>query len=366
MLKRLSWGGLITMCVVLVGAAVLPVQLHAQTGTNHAPLITSQPPATVSADALYQYTIAAEDRDNDTLTYRLTTAPEAMQLAKNILSWQPTTAGVYNVVLEVNDQRGAYDNQAWQITVAPGAVAALAVTPNNRPTVVNLGDNQQFTVSAADRNGNVITNAVITWSTDAKIGSINQSGLFLAAKGGTGFVAATSGDIKASIGVVVKDIRPTLVTNTNSRATNTNASGEAASTTKSTNTNKTNTNTPDVSDQTISGNTDTSTNTNSENNNQNSSCTNPARWIMFILLAIYAVILLVYYRYEKKHTSSAWWIFPFLLTVIGLIFFYKYVCSGTYLWWPWLLVGLGVILTVFYKGRRSTDHLDDSQTSLPF
>jgi len=85
----------------------------------------------------------------------------------------------------------------------------------------------------------------------------------------------------------------------------------------------------------------------------------------FVLLILYAIILIIYFLYEKKHKSSSWWIFPLLISFIGLIVYYRYFCPQTYLWWPWVMVIIGVIVTGYYKGR--TDNEDDiSKNELPF
>lgn len=350
--------------LIVIGVLLLLVPLGASAAedSNHAPLITSEPTTAVVAGQPYRYVITATDRDDDTVTYRLTASPTGLELEDSTVSWQPTTVGTYNVVLEASDQAGGYDNQAWQITVRPAAVSSLVIAPNDRPTLVNIGDHQQFTVSASDQYGNERSDASISWTTDEKFGSINQDGLFLASKAGTGFVAATSGEAKSSVGVIVKDIRGTLVNATNTNQTNTNQP-EAAATTKpqTKNTNESQEVIKADNNANVAGATDQAP----AKQTTSTTCTNPSTWLLILALVIYAIVLIVYYRFEKKHPSPAWWIFPLLLTVIGLIIDYRYICTQTYLWWPWMLVGLGAVITLFYKRRRRSD-LSSSQTELPF
>ena len=75
--------------------------------------------------------------------------------------------------------------------------------------------------------------------------------------------------------------------------------------------------------------------------------------------------LITYFKYEKKQKTGGWWIAPVLLTVIGLVIYYKYVCAGTYAWWPWILLLIGVIITMNYKMKMKTPS-EDSQNELPF
>jgi len=369
--RDMSYGWLIIAVVLFIG--FLPLQIKAQISINHAPLINSQPTLVVTTDQEYQYKINITDSDGDETVVSLSTAPANMELENDTISWQPTKVGTYNAVIEVSDQNGGYDSQAWQITVNAGAVASLVVTPNDKPTIVNLGNNQQFSVIASDQHGNEISDAEISWTTDEEFSSINQQGVFTAKKGGITFTAAKSGEVETSVGVVVKDIRSTLVTENTASEEPTDAADEETSTAEETTTEEAttikDTDTEEeetATDEIIMGEeTATATEEATTEEEEEGPCTNMAHWLTFLILIIYAVLMVIFYRYEKKHKSGSWWIFPFLLTFIGLIIYYKNFCAQTYLWWPWVLVGIGVIITLYYKGRGKKTS-DDSQTELPF
>ncbi|MFA5051685.1 MAG: hypothetical protein WC544_01320 [Patescibacteria group bacterium] len=363
---RLSWRGYCSYFAVVVTLALIcigPVAAQAQ-AINHAPVISSKAPTTVVAGQAYQYQLAAYDSDNDTITFQLTTQPEGLVLSGSTMSWTPTKAGTYNVVAQASDTAGGYDSQAWQITVSVGDVTEVVVAPNDRPTVVTIGDTQQFSVVATDQYQNAIADPAITWTADPAIGTVTESGVFTPTHGGTGFVAAQVGDIKASVGVVAKDTRTEQVTadaNVNATPTNTNTAASTTTPSAATNTN-TDTNDNTNQEEVLSENTDAVMST--EPTTEAVACTNPNHKLIVSMLFIYAIILAAYYSYERRHTNNGWWIFPVLLSFIGVIIYYKYFCDGTYRWWPWVLVGIGAALTFYYRARRSLPGA--SQTELPF
>ncbi len=345
---------------------------QAQTDTNHPPMITSEPEIELTTDELFRYEITATDRNDDTLVYSLTTAPDEAIIANNIVSWQPTEPGTYNFVIEVTDDQAGFDTQAWQVTVATGQTASIVITPNDRPTLVPIGSSQQFSARLYDAYNNPITDINPVWTTDPITGTITDNGLFFAKTGGIGYVAATAENITTSIGVIVKDIRSELVTETQAdeptadeAAEQTDAPTEQTAPVENTAPEQEQDEGDVMGEETIAetGTEEAAT----EENDEAAACTNWAHWAIITILAVYGLALIVFFRYEKKNRAGSWWIFPTLLTVIGLILYYKYFCPETYLWWPWVLVGIGVVVTIFFKGRPNnpTDEIDDSQNELP-
>jgi len=363
----LSGRGIINVLFLAILLILLPIQLSAQVSINHPPLISSQPVLSVTADQTYEYRLEATDRDNDNITFALTTAPQGMTLENDTLAWQPTTVGSYNVVVQAADTNNGYDTQAWQISVKPGNVASIVITPNNKPTVVEIDANQQFSAKSYDKNNNEVSDVQLTWMTDENIGTIGSDGLFMAKIGGIGSVTAQAGEAEATIGLVVTDTPQETATTTDESTKTADTEETIEPSTTDTNTNQESA----IVEETTEGESTeviaTEEQTDEGASEEEEPCTNPSTWLLILILVIYVIVLAVYYRYEKKHKSAAWWIFPFLLSIIGLMVYYKYVCPSTYLWWPWVLVGLGIILTLFYKGRRKTGQSgDDSQTELPF
>lgn len=358
------------LALFFMASFLIPLHQPVEAATNHPPVITSEPITSVTAGETYHYTLAVTDSDNDQVTIKLTTTPDGLTIDGKTITWQPTAVGTYNVALEVSDEKGGYNTQAWQITVTAGAVSQITITPNDKPTIVDLGNHQQFTATANDQYGNPASTSGLIWSVDENIGTVDQNGLFVATHGGTGYVAVTIGTVKASNGVVVKDIRQGLAeaTNTNSA---TNVNSQAAMTTvpsTTTNTNKSNTNGNTNSADSLISEATNSENTNvAEETTSTTPCTNWSRWIIITILPIYGIILLLYYMIEGRRNTKGWWIFPLLVSFIGIIIYFKYFCSGTYQWWPWVLVIIGLLVTVVLRRRsRYGDSSDISQNQLPF
>jgi hypothetical protein len=97
------------------------------------------------------------------------------------------------------------------VTVVIGDVDSIIVTPD--PATVVVGEFLQFTATAYDVYNNLITDAIILWSTDA--GFVNSTGFFTAQTiPGIGLLTATSGSVSgsANVTVVVGELHHIIVT----------------------------------------------------------------------------------------------------------------------------------------------------------
>ncbi len=127
-----------------------------------APVITSMPVTTATADILYSYDVDAIDPDvGDRLTYSLTTKPANMTInpATGLIMWQPTSdQGGTNevVVVKVTDSNSipAVATQSFTITVnpTPYEVTKLGVLNgyNQRSRKTLLADGKVNLVQAGD------------------------------------------------------------------------------------------------------------------------------------------------------------------------------------------------------------------------
>jgi RHS repeat-associated protein len=99
--------------------------------TNHAPVIKSQPRLEVISGKTYKYDVKAIDLDNDTLTYKLLSAPTGLTIneASGQISWNTANQdlGNYAVIVEVKDGRGGVEQQSYNL--------AVIETPPNRPPI---------------------------------------------------------------------------------------------------------------------------------------------------------------------------------------------------------------------------------------
>lgn len=75
------------------------------TPTNQTPIITSTPITTATVGAAYTYNVTATDPDGNALTFSLTINPTGMTInsTTGLINWIPTTAGNYNVIVQVSD-----------------------------------------------------------------------------------------------------------------------------------------------------------------------------------------------------------------------------------------------------------------------
>jgi len=99
---------------------------------NLPPIIESEPITTAKVGNLYSYEVEATDPDNDTLTYSLLDYPSGMSINSNtgVISWTPTSAGNFEVTIEVSDGRET-DTQTFTITVTEPQLTSIEVLPDS-------------------------------------------------------------------------------------------------------------------------------------------------------------------------------------------------------------------------------------------
>ncbi len=329
----------LVLFVVLFGLFAFGTITHADS-VNHAPLFSSTPVTSFESGKQYVYQVTGFDSDGDSLSFSITEGPSGMNLSPaNVLTWTTTDAGLYNIVLQVTDNKGGYGSQSFQLIVNASDLKTLIITPNDRPTVVDKGTKTPFLVRGFDQYGNEISSPDVVWTSDLKVGSIDQGGVFVASHGGIGYVAANQGKVRTSIGVVVRDAVAEAARDNPQQTdapTNT-AQGEAATITiQPTNTEST----KPSSDQGAT--------TQTAATDKEAICTNwPTRTIWFLFI-LYTVVLLGYFWYTKGYKGTYWWVAPALLTIFFLILYSAQFCQNTYLWIPWLVLGIGTLCSIVY------------------
>ncbi|MGE5177646.1 MAG: DNRLRE domain-containing protein [Bacteroidota bacterium] len=102
------------------------------------------------------------------------------------------------------DADGAPDGNDWRVTVVPGPVASLSVSPDS--VALYPGESQAFAARAADAYGHPLT-PPIAWSAPDGNGSISTAGLFTASAVGEGRVIAASGGVADTARVTVRPTR---------------------------------------------------------------------------------------------------------------------------------------------------------------
>lgn len=103
---------------------------------NNSPVIISTPPTSATVGINYSYDVETIDEDDDTLIYVLTTKPEGMiiSFSSGIITWTPSTAKTYDVVVEVSDGIST-DSQSFALTVG---TAELPPTTTKRVVMWEL------------------------------------------------------------------------------------------------------------------------------------------------------------------------------------------------------------------------------------
>ena len=97
--------------------------------TNHAPIITSTPPA--MTERIYRYHVKATDVDEDILTFSLLTKPDSMtiQADTGTLVWQPIQSelGKYSILVQVADGHGGTATQSFELHLAADLFTTMTV-----------------------------------------------------------------------------------------------------------------------------------------------------------------------------------------------------------------------------------------------
>ncbi len=129
---------------------------------NNPPNITSSPLTSVEVNTAYQYTITAEDPENNALTFALRTAPAGMSIDANsgLITWAPTTVGNYPVTATASDGINPAVTQSYTLTVSPPANTAPLANNQNVTTAEDTAIS--ITLSASDNEGDVLTFNVLT------------------------------------------------------------------------------------------------------------------------------------------------------------------------------------------------------------
>ena len=112
---------------------------------NQAPIIVSTAILSATAGDAYLYDVDANDPDQDTLTYELSSAPAGMTIdsVTGEINWLTDSAGQFEVVVRVTDPAGASDTQSFLIDVM--------ALPNTPPLAID----QSLTV-AEDTTLNIL------------------------------------------------------------------------------------------------------------------------------------------------------------------------------------------------------------------
>lgn len=148
-------GGVNNLAVVATDLAGNVTNLTHTITLNSAPVFTSTPITQTLIDQDYTYNALANDPDGDAITFLLTQAPLGMQINANtgVISWLPTTAGTFEVMLDAVDDKGtmAMQNFTVKVDFAPGAQPPGLTAIGNQTAFI--GTTLTLQLAATDPDG---------------------------------------------------------------------------------------------------------------------------------------------------------------------------------------------------------------------
>ena len=193
------------------------------------PTITSVLPADGATDVLVSTTISAtfsEAMNTALAEAAFSTTPAAVGTTFSwstdgkTMTFTPSANLAFNTTYTVIISTGAQDLAGnpmasvyiWSFTTRlPSSLTSITVSPLT--ATVNVGGTQQFTATAKNQYGSVMTGTIIVWnSSNTAVGTIDTNGLFTAKAAGTTTVKAenvtTGVNGTASVTVKVSTYRP--------------------------------------------------------------------------------------------------------------------------------------------------------------
>ncbi len=226
---------------------------------------------------------------------------------------------------------------AQAVSVSSTAVDHIVVQPNDRPTIVDQNTDLQFLATAFSAANEEISAVTFSWVVSGDVGTITSSGIFTGTRGGIGQVIAKTGNVTASIGVVVRAVagaKPPANTNTPAPAITTNINTPAIpSATVTEPVVEATLETPSITEATTPSAT---------------TCTTLRNWVWVVVVLGQALLLFVYFLTLGDSRTLWWWVWP-LLSTAGLITLHDALrCGGFNTWIPWSVATVGILIAVFY------------------
>ncbi len=240
-------------------------------------------------------------------------------------TYQAKKKGAWKVTTSV-----ASISTAADVQVQSGNPEFISIDPNEPLMSLKVGQTKQFSIHVSDIYGNDITDLPISWDITPNLGTITADGLLAAKKAGSATLIAMAGSLSAKEQLaIIPETGAAQTTNATSNANNGVVKGESV----------------ENSQQEIA-----SPTKEQEDTTTGAKCQSPRLWLAILIYVLYMVALSGYFFAIKRESDRTWWIFPILLTAIGVIIYIKYFCSA-YMWWPWILVLLGIVTTGLMKRK---------------
>lgn len=335
-----------------VGQWEIPVSIGSLTTTTYINVVHGTPitltispdAATATADETLTFSTQLTDAQGNswvaTGQTAFSTTEDNAELTNNV--YKLKTAGSFVVTAKI-----AGLSVDVPVTVTPGKPASINLTPS-QPFNLSVGDTQAISTKLYDAQGNEITTKDAGRTLVGDAASLTDDGNLQGIKPGTVTLHAGYGDLDVQTEITIVAAAEKTDNNTEGRVLGESINGETNQ--------DTTTNTPNESITTpIEEENQSTENTATETEE----CSAIELWVAIVILAVYGVILLGYYALIKRDEDKSWWIFPVLLTAIGVIIWTKYFCDGAYPWWPWVLILLGALVTWYGRSPMRKDSSGD-------
>jgi RHS repeat-associated protein len=145
---------------------------------NLPPTITSTPTINAGIDTDYVYQVLANDPNNDSLNFSFSNKPLGMNVnASGLVSWKPVNDGQFSATINVDDGRGGFDSQSFDITVT-GEAAQTPTLESLDNQIALLGRTLTLQLLAADPDNDAIEFFVAPLPLPANMQLDSTSGIF--------------------------------------------------------------------------------------------------------------------------------------------------------------------------------------------
>ncbi|NQE46062.1 hypothetical protein C5S31_08590 [ANME-1 cluster archaeon GoMg2] len=168
--------------------------------------------ATLNVSATEQFTATAKDQDGNVMS-----GVVINWTSSNVTVGTITDAGLFTALVvgttTVMAANGTVNGTA-AVTVQSGVqpvLTTIEVSPST--ATLNVSATEQFTATAKDQDGNVMSGVIINWtSSNETVGTITDAGLFTALVVGTTTVTAANETVNGTAAVTVQEVVPQNLT----------------------------------------------------------------------------------------------------------------------------------------------------------
>jgi hypothetical protein len=256
----------------------------------------------------------------------------------NAEGYTPSVAGTWVVTATLGEL-----TDSVPVTITPGMLKVLTVTPD--AFTIDPGDTAALTVNGTDAKGNAVTPTASIRSTNDTVATVDGNGSIVAkGTGQTNIVVEADGQ-SVAVPFIVQGNPETKV------------SDEVIAVTQPGTIARVPLVAAEEVDRTVNTESQPETLLSTESSTADP-CKNLAHSWIIILIILHIILLSVYFTVlQRMKRSPWWWLPPVALTAALLGIYAGTFCDGTYLWWPWSIIGISVIfLSVYYQNLELPEH----------